>query len=158
MPSGSKGSDGRTGSEGVGRACGSRWSTGLGAQPAGCTRALLALRSAPAPLSTSDSPHPDHWGDALLWSPRLGCPLSPQPPDGGSQRIPPASGHLPEVDTCRGTIHRVQKDFYRRIKTLEPQSQGDSSHEENALHWQTTSWLDCASVIRAHTFLVCRCE
>lgn len=56
-------------------------STGLGAQPAGCTRPLLALRSAPAPrrppLSPSDSPHPDHWGDALLWSPGPGCLLPP---------------------------------------------------------------------------------
>ena len=116
-----------------------------------CGQPLLhSAPPTPHTLTTGEMPSSGHpgWAVPFLLNPRTG----------GSQRIPPASGQLPEMDTCRGTIHRVQKDFYRRIKTLEPQSQGDSSHEENALHWQTTSWLDCASVIRAHTFLVCRCE
>lgn len=72
-------------------------STGLGAQPAGCTRPLLGLRSAPAPrrppLSPSDFPHPDHWGDghpgravSFLLNHRTGALSSSHLPQGGSLR------------------------------------------------------------------------
>ena len=87
-----------------------------------CGQPLLhtALHSAPPTprtLTTGEMPSFGHpgWAVSFLLNPRTG----------GSQRIPPASGQLPEVDACRRTIHRVQKDFYRRIKTLEHQSQGD---------------------------------
>lgn len=85
---------------------------------------LLGLRSAPAPPpstpSPSDSPHPDHWGDG---HPGRAVSFLSSTRTGSSQLIPPASGRLPEVDTCHETIyHRIQKDFYRIIKTLEHQA------------------------------------
>lgn len=109
---------------------------GLHTSPPGPAASPCSMPPSTQPLTTGEMPSP-------RGPPPQGRAVSflLNPGTGGSQLIPPASGRLPEVDDCCRTSNsdRIQTEFYRRIKILEHQSQGNSSHEENTVHWQTMS-------------------